>query len=64
MNPERVQMIMEELGHMEDSIFKDRQRRELDFKARNKAKRRRERMESNQQPKYITSGQFAPLVGK
>ena len=52
-------MIMEDLGHMEDRIFKDRQNRELQFRARNKAKRR---MESEQQPKWITKGQFAPQV--
>ena len=43
-NPNRVQMIMQELGKMEDKIFKDRQDRELRFKAMNKAKRRREKM--------------------
>ena len=42
----RVQMIMQELGKMEDGIFKDRQQREIRFKAQNKAKRRRERMET------------------
>ncbi len=41
-------------------IFKERQRRELDFRARNKAKRRRERMESDRQPKWVPQGQFAP----
>jgi 5'-3' exoribonuclease 2 len=55
-------MIMQELGRVEDNIFRDRQRRELDFKARNKAKRRREALESHAQPKWIPQGQFAPMV--
>lgn len=41
----RVQMIMQNLGKVEDEIFRDRQRRELDFRARNKTKRRQERIE-------------------
>ena len=47
---------------MEDQIFKDRQDRELSFKARNKAKRRRERLEQNRAPKWVPEGQFAPMV--
>ncbi len=62
MNPQRVQLIMQELGRMEDSIFKERQRRELDFRQRTKAKRRRERMESDAAPKWLPKGQFAPMV--
>merc|ERR1712043_104931 len=60
-NPDRVQLIMQELGKMEDQIFKDRQDKELSFKARNKAKRRRERLEQNRQPKWVPGGQFAPM---
>ncbi|CAH0550389.1 unnamed protein product [Brassicogethes aeneus] len=41
-NLERVQMIMLELGKAEDEIFKTRQAKELQFKARDKAKKRRE----------------------
>lgn len=41
----RVQMIMQNLGKVEDEIFRDRQRRELDFRARNKMKRRQEKIE-------------------
>lgn len=62
-NPSRVQLIMQELGKVEDHIFKDRQRNEENFKARNKAKRRRERlerMESDEAPKWLPRGQFAP----
>lgn len=41
----RVQMIMQNLGKVEDEIFRERQRRERDFKARNKMKRRQEKIE-------------------
>lgn len=54
---------MQDLGTMEDKIFKDRQSRELSFRARNKAKRRAEReatKESDQAPAWIPEGQFAP----
>ncbi len=61
-NPNRVQLIMQELGKVEDVIFKDRQRNEIAFKARMKAKKRRERMESDRQPAWVTQGQFAPHV--
>ena len=59
-NPSRVQLIMQELGKAEDYIFKDRQKREIRFKEMNKAKRRRERLESDQAPKWLPGGQFAP----
>ena len=61
-NPNRVQLIMQELGKMEDQIFKDRQDKELGFKARNKAKRRRERLQQNRAPRWVPEGQFAPMV--
>lgn len=38
-NLERVQLIMLELGKVEDEIFKTRQQKEIQFKAREKAKR-------------------------
>ena len=62
-DPKRVQLIMTSLGHMEDRIFKDRQDRELQFKARNKAKRRRERQQAEARgPRFLPQGQFAPRV--
>ena len=61
-NPNRVQMIMEQLGRVEDAIFKERQSRELRFKAMNKARRRQDQLESEQAPAYLTKGQFAPHV--
>uniref|UniRef100_A0A8D8TWE9 5'-3' exoribonuclease n=1 Tax=Cacopsylla melanoneura TaxID=428564 RepID=A0A8D8TWE9_9HEMI len=63
---ERVQLIMQDLGLMEDEIFKKRQQTETMFKARNKAKQRRERQmkmavqNSRQAPSFIPGGQFAP----
>merc|ERR1740129_2018830 len=62
-NPERVQLIMQELGTMEDSIFKDRQRRELDFRASDKAKKRRNAQQTahlHRGPSFQPGGQFAP----
>ena len=47
---------------MEDRIFKERQSRELSFRARNKEKRRRERLYTNAAPKFVPQGQFAPMV--
>ncbi|EDW51923.1 GM16241 [Drosophila sechellia] len=40
---DRVQLIMTDLGNAEDQIFKSRQRREEQFKARDKARKRQER---------------------
>lgn len=67
-NLERVQLIMSQLGKAEDEIFKRRQQNELNFKARNKAKKRRERGSFNQnRPNWslVRGTQFAPTeVGK
>ncbi|XP_055848114.1 5'-3' exoribonuclease 2 homolog [Episyrphus balteatus] len=41
-NLDRVQLILNDLGNAEDQIFKDRQKREKQFQAREKAKKRRE----------------------
>ncbi|TMW45553.1 hypothetical protein DOY81_009367 [Sarcophaga bullata] len=41
-NLERVQLILTDLGNVEDQIFKDRQKKEQQFKQREKFKRRRE----------------------
>merc|ERR1719211_921982 len=58
-NPERVQLIMQDLGEMEDDIFKDRQSRELQFRARNKANKRRRDFQ-NRGPKWQPGGVCAP----
>lgn len=59
----RVQMILSDLGEVEDEIFKSRQENELKFQARMKAKKRRE-SDANcyDRPSYIPNGQFAPIV--
>ena len=59
-NPERVQLIMQDLGEMEDEIFKDRQSRELEFRRRNKQKKRREQDFQNRAPKWQPQGVCAP----
>ncbi|KAH8333486.1 hypothetical protein KR059_000230 [Drosophila kikkawai] len=46
-NLDRVQLIMTDLGNAEDQIFKNRQRREQQFKARDKQRRRQERNEDH-----------------
>lgn len=57
-NLERVQVIMTELGRMEDEIFKRRHQNELNFKARNK------NMKRQQRPNFalLEKTQFAPQV--
>lgn len=57
---DRVQLIMSELGSVEDEIFKKRQQNELAFKQREKDKKKR-LLASNNKPKWIP-GQFAPTV--
>ncbi|KAL1493771.1 hypothetical protein ABEB36_009461 [Hypothenemus hampei] len=61
-NLERVQMIMLELGKAEDEIFKTRQEKELAFKAREKAKKRRSDGYNEYKPNFslLNNTQFAP----
>ncbi|XP_011311873.1 5'-3' exoribonuclease 2 homolog [Fopius arisanus] len=59
-NLDRVQLILSDLGDMEDEIFKRRQQNELAFKQREKNKKRRLDAISNFKPKWIPTGQFAP----
>ncbi|KAG8232557.1 hypothetical protein J437_LFUL013043 [Ladona fulva] len=61
-NLERLQLIMADLGEAEDEIFKRRQENELNFRAREKAKKRREAAISHFQPKWVPTGQFAPQI--
>ncbi|KAH9503017.1 5'-3' exoribonuclease 2, partial [Bulinus truncatus] len=57
----RVQLVMSELGKVEDEIFKKRRETELDFKRRDKQKKQRMKMQQNaQRPKWMMGGQFAP----
>nr|XP_033339263.1 5'-3' exoribonuclease 2 homolog [Megalopta genalis] len=61
-NLDRVQLIMSELGDVEDVIFKKRQENELLFIEREKQKKKN-RMHGigNSKPKWIPTGQFAPM---
>ncbi|XP_033216725.1 5'-3' exoribonuclease 2 homolog [Belonocnema kinseyi] len=59
-NLDRVQMIMSDLGNMEDEIFKKRQQNEIAFKQREKNKKRRMESISNFKPNWVPCGQFAP----
>lgn len=60
----RVQLIMSELGEMEDNIFKNRQDNELRFKDRKKAEKRRRVADVNcfSRPAFTPVGSFAPSV--
>jgi 5'-3' exoribonuclease 2 len=64
----RVQLIMSDLGDVEDEIFKSRQQNELRFKERMKHQKRRKMFEQQansncySRPAYIPQGQFAPVV--
>lgn len=55
---------MLELGKAEDEIFKNRQQRELSFKAREKAKKRRSDGFNEYKPNFslLNNTQFAPRV--
>lgn len=59
---DRVQLIMSELGSVEDEIFKKRQQNELAFKQREKDKKKKLLGVGNNKPKWIPTGQFAPTV--
>ncbi|XP_046426215.1 5'-3' exoribonuclease 2 homolog isoform X1 [Neodiprion fabricii] len=59
-NLDRVQMIMSDLGNVEDEIFKKRQQNELSFKQREKNKKKRLEAISNYKPNWVPAGQFAP----
>lgn len=64
----RVQLILSDLGEVEDQIFKSRQQNEQRFKDRMKAQKRRKQWEQQansncySRPAYIPHGQFAPVV--
>ncbi|XP_074643566.1 5'-3' exoribonuclease 2-like [Tubulanus polymorphus] len=57
-NLERVQVVLSGLGEVEDEIFKKRRQTELDFRRRDKEKKRR----NNQygRPSFMSGGQYAP----
>ncbi|PZC76814.1 hypothetical protein B5X24_HaOG204131 [Helicoverpa armigera] len=55
---ERVQVIMTELGHMEDEIFKRRHQNEINFKAKDKARKRQQQRINFE---MLEKTQFAPM---
>lgn len=55
-------MIMSELGIVEDQIFKKRQQTEEMFRARDKAKRKRMKMDRTHKPTRLLGGQYTPTV--
>lgn len=57
-------MIMLELGKVEDEIFRTRQQKEVAFKAREKAKKRRSDGFNEYKPNFglLNNTQFAPRV--
>ncbi|XP_012934776.1 5'-3' exoribonuclease 2 [Aplysia californica] len=60
-NLSRVQLVMSDLGKVEDEIFKKRRQTELDFRRRDKMKKQRMRQQQlAQRPKWMMGGQFAP----
>ena len=61
---DRVQLMLADLGEMEDAIFKKRKETEEMFKRRNEDRNKRQKR-SNDAPAYIPAGAFAPVpLGK
>ena len=58
-NLPRVQLMLNRLGEVEDGIFKKRREDELEFRQRQKAKRRRMN-NSYSAPRWVPQGQFSP----
>jgi 5'-3' exoribonuclease 2 len=63
-NLDRVQLIMADLGSVEDEIFKKRQQNEIAFKEREKLKKNRTKMLKEWQPAWVPKGQFTPQVSQ
>ncbi|XP_064599809.1 5'-3' exoribonuclease 2-like, partial [Liolophura sinensis] len=58
-NLSRVQLVMADLGEVEDQIFKTRRDNELNFRRRNKEKKKRLK-QFKDRPNWTPRGQFAP----
>ncbi|XP_052269365.1 5'-3' exoribonuclease 2-like isoform X3 [Dreissena polymorpha] len=56
---ERVQLIMQDLGEVEDEIFKKRRTDDMEFKRRNKERRRKNRR-IDDKPRYVPGGLLKP----
>ncbi|XP_064112535.1 5'-3' exoribonuclease 2 homolog [Macrobrachium nipponense] len=64
-NMRRVQMILQNLGKVEDQIFKTRQKKELEFRARDRAQKRQQKMEKEAAYRFLNqTGQGALGVMK
>ncbi|CAG0882051.1 unnamed protein product [Darwinula stevensoni] len=63
-NMMRVQLIMTDLGQVEDEIFRQRQAREQEYKRREKERKKREKSLSSVAPAFIPGGQFNPVMGR
>jgi 5'-3' exoribonuclease 2 len=62
-NLARVQLILTELGEVEDEIFKKRRSTELDMKRRDEERKKRQRRSAgNVVPRYLMGGQYEPSV--
>lgn len=60
-NLERVQLMLDDLGEMEDAIFKKRREDDLQFKRRNEEKQKRMKRNSDV-PNWRLQGEFAPVA--
>lgn len=58
-NLSRVQLVMSDLGEVEDEIFKKRRQTDLEFRRRDKEKKKRMRRNDGR-PAWMPGGQFAP----
>jgi 5'-3' exoribonuclease 2 len=59
-NLARVQLILTELGEVEDEIFKKRRETELEFKRRDRERNKRQRRSEGDVPLWRTGGQYEP----
>ncbi|XP_068081097.1 5'-3' exoribonuclease 2 homolog [Anabrus simplex] len=59
-NLDRVQLILSNLGEVEDVIFKKRQQNEIAFKEREKQKKKRAKLIQDFRPRWTPQGQYAP----
>nr|CAB3267809.1 5'-3' exoribonuclease 2 [Phallusia mammillata] len=58
-NLSRVEKIMQGIGRLEDMIFRKRRESDVNYRAREKAKKQKTRRDAG--PSYIPGGQYAPV---
>jgi 5'-3' exoribonuclease 2 len=61
-NLARVQLILTELGEVEDEIFKKRRETDLEFKRRDRERNKRQRRSEGNAPMWRTGGQYEPAA--